>query len=275
MAVNRGAALSGLPSNILDDLVRMRVTTGSTGTDLDSSFDLAVALGQVDGAYSLTKFGANTAAPSGVKIDVWDAGGTYVFLDTAETLSIYSSDANDDISGTGARTVEIFGLDAGYNEISETVQLAGTVLVPTVNEYIRCNRMIVRSAGSNGSAIGTIKADTSGGNTQTQLVNGFNQSQMAIWTVPAGKTAVIKYTEASIGKGKEGLFELTVRPFGEVFQTKKVLKVFEKKSATPRVYGTAVTEKSDIKISVTSDSPNAFVVGEFECIVLDNQIFGL
>lgn len=245
------------------------------GALLTNRFDLAVAAGLVEGATALTKFGVNAAAPLGTKIDLWDVGGDYIFLTAAETLQLSSDDADDNAAGTGARTVEIFGLDANYDPISEVVTLNGTTPVLTANQYIRCNRMIIRSAGASEGAEGTITTETAGGTAQAQVNNGFNQSLMAIWTVPAGKVFIIKYTEASIGKGKEGLFELKVRPPGEVFQTKKALKVFEKKSATRREFGGVIDEKSDIKINVTADSNNSFVEGEFEGIILDKAIFGI
>ncbi len=237
-------------------------------------FDLAVAAGLVPGATSLTKFGVNEAAPLNTKIDVWDEGGIYEFLTAAQTLTVQSTDAADAAAGDGARTVQIYGLDANYEEINEVITLNGTTSVNSVNQYLRCNRMIVRSAGVDETASGVITAEYLG-NVQTRVNNGYNQSLMAIWTVPAGMSFIIKYTEASIGKGKEGLFEVKVRPLGEVFQTKKALKVYEKKSATPRVFGSLIPEKSDIKISITSDTNNAFAEAEFEGIILDNVIFGL
>ena len=246
----------------------------NTGYSLSNRFDLAVAAGLVPGATSITKFGVNANAPLNTKIDLWDVGGDYTFLSTAELLNLQSTD-NDDANGdTGAHTVEVYGLDSDYNEISEIVTLNGVSSVPTVNQYLRCNRMIIRSAGSNGGAEGVITAE-SASTIQAQINNGFNQSLMAIWTVPAGKVFIPKYTEASIGKGKEGLFELKVRPIGEVFQTKKALKVFEKKSATRREFGGIIDEKSDIKIDVTADSNNSFVEGEFEGIILDKATFGI
>lgn len=239
-------------------------------------YDIQVALGMVEGVDSITKFGVNEAAPQNTKIDLWDEGGTYIFLDAAETLSVQSTNASDDSpGGAGAHAVELFGLDADYNPINEIVTLDGTAPVLTANQYLRCNRMIIRSAGVNGGAIGIITAEATGGNVQARINNGFNQSLMAIWTVPAGKVFIIKYTEASIGRGKEGLFELKVRPFGEVFQTKKALKVFEKKSATYREFGSPIDEKSDIKIDVTADSQNAFVEGEFEGLIIDKEFFGI
>ena len=242
---------------------------------MQDRFDLAVAAGLVVGAESITQFGVNEAAPLNTKIDLWDVGGIYTFLTAAETLQLVSTDADDNSAGTGARTVQIYGLDTNYDEIDEVVTLNGTTPVLTANQYLRCNRMIIRTAGSSEGAEGTITTETAGGTIQAQVNNGFNQSLMAIWTVPAGKVLIIKYTEASIGKNKEGLFELKVRPFGEVFQTKKVLKIYEKKSATRREFGGIIDEKSDIKLQVTSDTANAFVEGEFEGIILDKTIFGI
>ena len=40
-----------------------------------------------------------------------------------------SDDANDDVAGTGARTLRIQGLDGSYNLAEETVDMDGTTTV--------------------------------------------------------------------------------------------------------------------------------------------------
>ena len=83
-------------------------------------FELQVARGQVDGHETLFKFGINGDVGTSVET-VWAQGGTYVYPASATVMKISSSSADDASGGTGARTIAIFGLDANYNEISESV----------------------------------------------------------------------------------------------------------------------------------------------------------
>jgi hypothetical protein len=81
---------------------------------------------------------------------IWAEGGLYSYLTAATVLKVSSSSVNDTSAGTGARTVELSGLDADYNEISELVTLNGQTPVNTTKLFLRINRMVVRSAGSGG-----------------------------------------------------------------------------------------------------------------------------
>ena len=121
-------------------------------------FELQVARGQISWHKRLFQFGTNTAVGTGFST-LWPGGGTlYAYPSAATVLKISSANANDAAAGTGARTVVVNGLDADYNEISETVILNGQTAVNTVNSYLRFGEILVLTAGSGGTAAGILYA---------------------------------------------------------------------------------------------------------------------
>ena len=88
-------------------------TTGGTspGTS-DIDFFLAVAKGDFTGYSKISKFGRNPGVKSADYESIWDGSNLYPWPTAAETLSVVSDDADDTSAGTGARTVEIEGLDS-------------------------------------------------------------------------------------------------------------------------------------------------------------------
>ena len=57
------------------------------------------------------KFGFNPDISTSEET-VWDHGGLYSYLAAASVLSVSSANVNDTALGSGARTVQIHGLDA-------------------------------------------------------------------------------------------------------------------------------------------------------------------
>ena len=66
-----------------------------------------------------------------------------------QAVTVTSTDIVDDSeTGTGARTVTVEGLDASYNQVSETLTVGGSA--GTI-EFYRVFRAFVASSGSTGS----------------------------------------------------------------------------------------------------------------------------
>jgi hypothetical protein len=191
-------------------------------------FELQVARGQIAWHYDVHKFGFNPDIDDSLET-VWAQGGLYSYLAAATQLSVSSSSANDTSAGTGARTVTLFGLDASYSEISETVTLNGQTAVTTTNSYLRIFRMVVNSAGSGGENAGVIYAGTGTvtagvpANKYATIAIGDNQTLMALWTVPANHTAYLLQTDVTVATTQNNKYctaSLVARPYGEVFQVK-------------------------------------------------------
>lgn len=149
--------------------------------------------GEVAGIESLQKFGRNIDVDSGGEEDIWDGGSAYTFPTTATVIPVFSSSTSDTAGGAGARTVRITGLDADYNEIEEDVDLSGTTPVNTANSFLRVYRARVVDVGAGGTNIGIIFGTAPA----FQIRPGAGQTNMAIYTVPAGKTGYITKISAS------------------------------------------------------------------------------
>lgn len=170
----------------------------------------------------VNNFGSNLDISLGVDEDVWPLGGDYVFPTQARIHDLVSTDAADTAVGTGARTVLVEGLDADYQEISETITLNGITPVLTTLQYIRINLMTVRSAGSGGKNAGVVTATAQVDSTVTSLLSiGTNRSQQCIFTVPTNVDFLINHFYIALGKqmATEVTCTILVRPFNEVFQT--------------------------------------------------------
>lgn len=228
-------------------------------------FELQVKRGQIGWHEAIFKFGFNPDVDDALET-VWAQGGLYSYIETATVLKVSSSSTNDTSAGTGARTVTLFGLDANYAEVSETVTLNGQTAVNTTKTYIRINRMVVNTAGSGGQNAGVIYAGdgtvTSGvpAEKYATIAAGDNQTLMALWTVPADYTAYLlqkDVTAATAQNNKYATIHLVARPFGEVFQTKDkhVLDngVLHQTYTIPLKF----TEKTDIEVRCIGDSASA------------------
>lgn len=228
-------------------------------------FELQVARGQVAYHESVFKFGFNPDVDNSLET-VWAEGGLYSYLSAATVLKVSSSSTADDSAGTGARTVQLFGLDADYNEIEETVTLDGQTAVNTTNSFLRIYRMVVRSAGSGGTNAGVIYAGTgtvtSGvpANKYATIAAGDGQTLMALWTVPAGYTAYMYQTDITVAttqNNKYATIHFVSRPLGEVFQVKD--KFVKSESGHNQEYKIPLKfeEKTDLEIRCIGDSSGA------------------
>jgi len=242
-----------------------REVSSITRIGTSEPFELQVARGQIAYHESIYKFGNNPEIADSIET-VWSQGGLYSYLTSASVLKVSSSSTDDTSAGTGARTVQLFGLDGDYNEISEVVTLNGQTAVNTTQSYLRINRMIVRSAGSGGANAGVIYAGTGTVTTgvpaniyATVNGDGTNQTLMALWTVPAGYTGYLMQYDASNGTTSNTpavcKLLLVARPYGEVFQSKDVKSLttgmhIENSLVVPIPFA----EKTDIEVRAVSSS---------------------
>jgi hypothetical protein len=250
-----------------------------TRVGVTEPFELQVSRGQITGhGVELISGISGTVGTS--YTTVWSQNTVYAYLSAAAVIKISSSSASDTSAGTGARTVSIYGLDANYNQINETVTLNGQTAVNTVNSYLRVFHLAVVTAGSGEAAAGTIYAGTGTVTAGVPAViygvyTTSNGSTAAIWTVPAGYTAYITSYSAGYGittANAFGTIALLVRPFGSVFDTISQLRVSNGSQGWIAFqYAIAVEEKSDIEIRATSSTAGAGVNAEFQVVYIKND----
>lgn len=241
-------------------------------------FELQVARGHIEGHKTLFKFG-NNADINGSLETIWSHGGLYVYPAAAIQMKVSSSSADDTALGTGARTVFVYGLDADYNEITETVTLAGQTAVLTTQSYLRVSRAYVVTAGSGGTAAGTIYVGTGvvtagvPATVYAEIALGENQTTMAVWTVPAKHTLYIHrgfFSAASNNAAQYILGKFMFRPVGGVFRN--AADVTANSNAIPFDFEIplALPEKTDIEArAIALSGTNFFVTASFEGIYIE------
>jgi lipopolysaccharide export system protein LptA len=260
----------------------MTVAYSITQSGLFEPFELQVSRGQIADHVRVFQFGANTNIQTSTTTVWTGTTSNYSYPASATVMKISSSDANDaSPSGTGARTVQIIGLDANYLLTTETVALNGQTAVNTVNSYIRINEMTVLTAGTGATAAGTIYAGvgavTSGvpATIYSLIPVGYNKDSQCVWTVPAGYTAYMTSCTWTAGNTTANLLitgALLSRPLGGVFQIESTCKFnvgtnFDRHFDTPIPFA----EKTDLEMRIGSSTAGSAGTGEFHIIYIKND----
>ena len=166
-------------------------------------FFIEATKGNIIGQSTSNQFGQNLVVGT-IEEDIQSQGGTLVFLQTAEFISIVSSDTTNDIlTGTNAISVLIQGLDENFTTIKEVVNLSA-VATNTINQYIRVNKMEVNQVGNySATNAGTITGTAVvNGSVQIEIPVGEGQSKTTHFTVPAGQNLIITTFRVTMDTGK-------------------------------------------------------------------------
>ena len=176
-----------------------------------TSFVLDAARQHITGHRSFFFFGFNDIVNT-TWVDIHPTSGDINWQQSADIVSISSSDAADTSAGLGVRSVEIHGLSATGEDQDEVVVLNGTTEVDTTLSYIRVNKMHSETCGTyGGSHQGdvTARVDSSGAKTgdilarmtgeegavDTAVVYGSGEAGNGYWSVPLGKVMYITRLE--------------------------------------------------------------------------------
>jgi len=263
----------------------VKMTQDGNLTISDNSSGLAISKNDVSGATFIHKFGAAPNFDIGdLFATVWDGADNG---DIAEPRYIYSTTADiDSLSSAAAgdtQDIEIQGLDADYNLVIQTIALNGQNRVALTTNLIRVFRMknvdntdltdhcyvFVNTALLGGVPIDTTKV-------RAMIHDENNQTEMAVYTIPAGKTGYLRDWYASTaGAKKDSAHTILVkaRPFGQVFQLKHKSNItvtgtsyIQHRYMEPKKF----TEKTDIEMQADTDQDAAGVSGGFDIVLIDN-----
>jgi len=233
---------------------------------------LSIALGHVKKTSHINKFGFNDTVPTSWElVQVGSANITYPT--TAAVASVVSNNSNDTAGGTGARTISVQGLNANYDQVTETVTMSGQSAVTTDETFIRIFRVRVETGGSNGGAQGTITVSV-GGNTQVTLDPDYdNQSLHAAYTVPRGYNAFLMRMQVTSTKdNKAAMVAIKAKPFGNdtVFQVKQLIEVYRNSVVVDFPVPLKFEEKTDIEMQAKNlNSGNVSIGGTFDLILVE------
>ena len=233
---------------------------------------IQISAGNVHGTSHINKFGFNdTVGTDWEPIQV--GSSSFVYPTSAGTATVVSDDTDDTSAGTGARTVEIQGLDSDYNQITETVTMNGTTNVVSTKSFLRVFRARVITAGSSGGADGTITV-TVGGNVLATLDPTYdNQTLQAAYTVPAGKTAYLIRMQATSTKDNKaamvGIFTKSDAA-DSVFTVKQLVEMYRNNVVVDFPVPLKIEEKTDIELRGKNlNTGNVSVGGTFDLILVD------
>jgi|TARA_Y100000310_G_scaffold311768_2_gene358363 hypothetical protein len=247
-------------------------------------YDLEVSRGNISDVGKMSKFGRGTNYDPGdvFPLDVWGTKGIYTGQPTgaAETMEIYSSSANDTSAGTGARTVEISNILDGTGADASPVQvtLSGSTPVSLgAGTYSRATKVTVLTAGSTGANEGviTLRHTTTTANVFATLPVGYNQTQIACYTVPLNKELHINRANVlmSLSGGGNGSANITIRsrPYGGVYNTRRNAEITNGQGYAFENNGYMIFEaREDIVVRVESVSDNnTIVTAELDGYLID------
>jgi len=233
----------------------MGFSTGQVTHNLE--IGVAIASNKIDKLDGVHKFGYNSAVGTAYET-VWDGGGIYTFPSSATTAVVTSA------SGATDSGVEVYieGLDANYGTQSETVTLNASGTFTTTNTYLRLHRAYIAGSTAADGDI-TITVDSV---TVAKILSEYQQTEMLVYTVPAGCTGYILQVDASVQKNQELVVKLMTRETGGVFLTKGILASFGTPIGRKFDLPMKLPAKTDIRIDAKAGATTE-IAGEFELVL--------
>jgi hypothetical protein len=238
---------------------------------------ILIAKGRIEGLSYLNKFGqtgANVDAADGL-VDVWEGvdnanvDKNYTYSTTADIDSLSSSNNGD------TQDILIYGQGIDNVEVKQTITLTGQARVALDIPLYRVYRMINMGATDiSGEVYCYVNGAISGGIPTTPstiraiITDGYNQTLMCIYTVPANKTLYLEKGEAGlVGKLSgymSGTFE--VRAPDGVFQTKRTFGLSSSGTSYVNVLfpiPLLIPPKTDIRVRVDSSANDMSAIASF------------
>jgi hypothetical protein len=241
---------------------------------------------------TVNKFGhAPVMGNAGVSTHIWDGGSSvadYAWAGpadgAAEKFNLTSTSGDDDGNpvGAGAHVVQVFGLDANWALQDELVTLEGASAASTANDYLRIFRMRVTQAATGATNVGIISATgADSSNVIARILAGQGQTQMAIYTVPAGKHGHMWGYYASVNRSSGASARVDITLFVREDASNALSPTVVKHTQSISETGTSafqynfgphyiIGEKSDIILSAVSSANASDVSGGFNLELMDN-----
>lgn len=247
----------------MSDSVRNRILRGLPGLSLPR-YEIDIAKGIVPGRTAVRRFGHNDDCGD-TEETIWEAGSLYVYLTSAEQLKVSSSVPATDIpASTGAWTVLIYGLDANYRIITETVTLENPGPVTTIQSYLRICMAHVVTAGTGGKNAGNISIKNNANtNTLAYIPIGENEAHMALCTVPVGQRFIMLARQGGELAAKVSHILFYIREYGSVWRLKRDIVVKDSHFYVRMAMPWIIPEKADLEVRATATAGAGIVFGGF------------
>ena len=189
--------LAGVLCPIASPLPRALTPTGRLKVS-NENINVEIPKGDVVGHSAVNKFGANSDIAAGATEEIWDGNRVYIFPTTASITHIRSA---VDSAITRGVVCEIQGLDNTYTLVVQNVTTDVTnstteVILPTALRRVFRVKVLDDTAMDQDLWVGPDPA--SAANASAIVQAGNNQTLMAIYCVPAGKTAYMTQWKATV-----------------------------------------------------------------------------
>lgn len=122
--------------------------------------------------------------------DVWDVGGNRVPIIAPEAWELFSADAADTVSGTGARVVQLRSLDDNFDLVTDIIITNGAaVAIPGLHQATRVMQVV--GAGSNNVNVGDLQIRRVSDSAVRQQVSADEgRANNSFFMVPAGRVGL-------------------------------------------------------------------------------------
>ena len=224
-------------------------------------YGIGVAYGRYPELSGIDKFGYLPTATTSYKT-IWDGDNVYTYPSAATTMNVVSSAGATD----NGIDITIQGLDADYNQVTETVTLGddsagGTA---TTTEFLRVFRAFVAN-GTNITGNVTIQQDTI---VYAKIFAEMQQTLMAVYTIPAGKRGYLVAANISVEKNQPVVAKLMIRKPGNVLRVQGIVSTFGIPFQRVWQLPPVIDEKSDIEIRAKAGATTSIAAG-FEIVLED------
>jgi hypothetical protein len=222
---------------------------------------LNIARGLVKGTKHIHKFGAVPSLSISTTGSIWDIGDTIYPWSSLNIASVLTIAANTSDNGV---QVSIYGLDANYNEIDETVTIEAGAAT-TTKSFIRVYRAFASSSNANNIDIKV------GATVVARITAGLAQTLMAIYTIPAGYTGYLLHGTMTAQASADATGNMFVRYFGQTsFRVGHSFEVSGSGGQYDYTFGVPISipEKSDIDVRATTRSNNGRYTAAFDMILI-------
>ena len=182
---------------------------------------------------------------------------------TAFTNGVNYRIVDKSTGGVGAQAIQVVGLNSAYVEQKEFVVMNADTGRDTTQTYLRMYRATVLLAGSAGWNVVAITMTPAGGTLIAQISAELNQTLMAVWTVPSGKTFYMIDYYAATSSNKVTEVHLYTRPFGGVFNIKSDIVINQGKSVRAYPLVVPYPERTDITIQAQASGGGGEVSAGF------------
>jgi len=237
---------------------------GNIQNTTGAASNIPIAAGDVSGYSHINKFGYSDNIQTSSTI--WDGQNIYTYSTSAGPVTV-ESDAS--ANGDDGAVIEVQGLDSSYNLVTQDITISGSTGTGTT-DLIRVFRARVKDAAAGESTnVGEIDIDIDGA-LRARILEGKGQTLMAVYTVPAGKTAYLLNLTMSVDKNVDAIFQLMVQTFENgAINIKGQFGTF----GTPFDHNYPVplrfTEKTDIEVRADAGS-TCGGGATFDLILVDN-----